>query len=229
MKSDLKLATAISMLQEFCGRNLTSTLADIESTICRANSTNCAQLVASTGADSNVIAAAGLLKHFAGQNNVVIHALGILLCLPNLLNEGEVVEYVSLGAGNTGRAFDLVTSERIAEFKFIHWRGGPESIRQNALFKDFYLMAESRIPKKKFLYVLETERPLKFLNSKRSLRSVLSRNVKLKMDYQRRYGSRYATVGEYYSIRKDDVLLQDVSDWIPTLSSYNIDLEEAEA
>ena len=77
-----------------------------------------------------------------GQINVVIHALGILLCLPHILRPGEVIDYVSLGAGNTGRAFDLETSLRIAEFKFIHWQGGPESIRQNSLFKDFYEMAE---------------------------------------------------------------------------------------
>jgi hypothetical protein len=46
----------------------------------------------------------------------------------------------------TGRSFDLETSYRVAvaEFKFIRWQGGPESIRQNQLFKDFYLLARSR-------------------------------------------------------------------------------------
>jgi hypothetical protein len=63
----------------------------------------------------------------------VIHALGILLCLPHILRPGEVIDYVSLGAGNTGRAFDLETSLRVAEFKFIHGQGGPGSIRQNSL------------------------------------------------------------------------------------------------
>ena len=67
-----------------------------------------------------------------------------------------MIEYVSLGAGNTGRAFDLETNQRIAEFKFIHWQGGPESIRQNSLFKDFYEMAEYDTRKQKFLYVLGT-------------------------------------------------------------------------
>jgi hypothetical protein len=60
----------------------------------------------------------------------------------HILRPGEVIDCVSLGAGNTGRAFDLETNLRIAEFKFIHWQGGPESIRQNSLFKDFYEMAE---------------------------------------------------------------------------------------
>jgi len=56
------------------------------------------------------MAAAALMKRVAGQINVVIHALGILLCLPHILEADEVVEYVSLGAGNTGRAFDLETN-----------------------------------------------------------------------------------------------------------------------
>ena len=47
----------------------------------------------------------------------------------------------------TGRSFDLETSYRVAvaELKFIRWQGGPESIRQNQLFKDFYLLAGSSV------------------------------------------------------------------------------------
>ena len=101
-----------------------------------------------------------MIKRLAGEIHVVIHALGILLCLPHILKTGEIVESVSLGAGNTGKAFDLETNRRIAEFKFIRWQGGAEMIRQNALFKDFYLMAEHSTHKEKYLYVLGTEIPL---------------------------------------------------------------------
>jgi hypothetical protein len=107
---------------------------------------------------------AALLKRVAGQINVVIHALGILLCLPYILELGEEIHYVSLGAGNTGRDFDLETNRRIAEFKFIHWQGGPETIRQNALFKDFYQMAEHATDKQRFLYVLGTGHVDKFFH-----------------------------------------------------------------
>jgi hypothetical protein len=80
--------------------------------------------------------------------NVAIHALGILLALPEILEVlevGEVVEELSLGAGNTGRAFDLVTNVRVAEFKFIKWRGGAEAIRQNGLFVDVFHLACSEV------------------------------------------------------------------------------------
>ena len=80
--------------------------------------------------------------------------------LPHILEPDERIEYVSLGAGNTGKAFDLETDRRNAEFKFINWRGGSEAIRENTLFKDFYLMAEHETHKLKFLYVLDTKHPL---------------------------------------------------------------------
>jgi hypothetical protein len=105
-------------------------------------------VLTTSGVKAEVLGAAGLIKQLAGQINVVIHALGILLCLPHILRPGEVIDYVSLGAGNTGRAFDLETNDRIAEFKFIRWQGGQESIRQNALFKDFYEMANIRAGKR---------------------------------------------------------------------------------
>ena len=224
----MKLSHAVTMLQKFYGSDLTHTLAMLEVSVRGTNANTCVQAIKAGGADSSVLAAAGLMKHLAGQNNVVIHALGILLCLPHLLEEDETIEYVSLGAGNTGRAFDLETTKRIAEFKFIRWQGGPESIRQNALFKDFYLMAEHPSAKRKYLYVLDTKYPLKFFNGGRVLSSVLSRNVKLQEDFHMRYGDSYCTVHEYYALRKDSVILQDISKWVPGLAEIAFDGEQTE-
>jgi hypothetical protein len=67
-------------------------------------------VLGSSGVDREVLAAAAALKRLAGQINVSIHATGILLCLPHILEPGESVDYVSLGAGNTGREFDLETN-----------------------------------------------------------------------------------------------------------------------
>ena len=84
------------------------------------------------------------IKSVAGQINVIVHAVGILLSLPEILREGEEVISLSLGAGSTGKDFDLETNLSIAEFKFIQWRGGAEAIRQNQVFKDFYSDKELR-------------------------------------------------------------------------------------
>ena len=182
-----------------------------------ASAASCKDILRTCGAEAQALTAASVIKRLAGQVNVAVHALGVLLCLPHLLEPSEVIAYVSLGAGNTGRAFDLETNRRVAEFKFIGWRGGSESIRQNALFKDFFFLAEYEGRKSRFLYVLGTEYPLKFLNGGRALSSVLSRNDRLKQLFEEKYGHRYATVGEYYTARKTRVVIQDVSRWVSDL------------
>ncbi|WP_246571886.1 hypothetical protein [Bradyrhizobium liaoningense] len=94
--------------------------------------------LSSSGDEKQALAAAASLKRVAVQVNTAIYALGIMLCVPHILEDGEIVEYVSLGAGNTGRPFDLETNLRVAEFKFIHWQGTADTIRQNSVFKDFF-------------------------------------------------------------------------------------------
>jgi hypothetical protein len=167
----IAIAQAIHLLQIFRGADLTQTIYQIEESVKGVGAANYPAILAACRANAEVLAAAGLVKQLVGQINVVIHALGILLCLPHILRTNEIVEYVSLGAGNTGRAFDLETNLRIAEFKFIHWRGGSESIRQNSLFKDFFYVAEDDTHKEKFLYVLGTAHGEKFLNGGRDCRA----------------------------------------------------------
>src|SRR5204862_2851442 len=126
--------------------------------------------------DEALLNGALTIKELAGQVHVVIHAVGILVALPYILERDERIESVSLGAGNTGRDHDLVTDRRIAEFKFIAWRGGAESIRQNALFIDLFNLASAEGRKGRYLYVVDREHPDRFLTSRRALSSVLSRN-----------------------------------------------------
>src|SRR5713226_4418403 len=57
--------------------------------------------------NDDVLRAALLLKQLAGEVNVLIHAVGILLTLPHILEAGETVLSSSLGAGTGGRPYDL--------------------------------------------------------------------------------------------------------------------------
>jgi hypothetical protein len=213
----MELSEAANLLNKFAGPDLTRTLAKIEASLKGQGNSTCSNAIIECGARNDVMAAAALLKQVAGQINVVIHAIGILLCLPHLLKNDEIIEYVSLGAGNTGRAFDLETNQRVAEFKFIRWQGGPEAIRQNALFKDFYLLAEHPSFKSKYLYILGTEHALRFLNGRRSIASVLSRHVDLKEQFRLKFGDQYRTVSDYFRPRKGVVIIEDVSLWLPDL------------
>lgn len=208
----------VDLLSRFTGQNLTATLGKVESSVHGLTADRCQAFLEGAGAGREVLGAAAEMKRLAGQINVTIHALGILLCLPHILEPGEEVDYVSLGAGNTGRSFDLETDRRVAEFKFIKWRGGPESIRQNGVFKDFFLLARNPTPKRKYLYLLGTPQALKFLNGGRALSSVLSRDGKLQRLFEERYGNRFAKVRDYYAEHAADVTIEDVSPWLSELA-----------
>lgn len=211
-------AEIVSLLVRFTGPNLTQTLGRIEDAIRGVTADDCDSFLENSGAARDVLAAAAEMKRMAGQINVTIHALGILLCLPHILEPSERVEYVSLGAGNTGRQFDLETNLRVAEFKFIRWRGGPESIRQNSIFKDYVLLADHSTPKRKYLYLLGTEHALRFMRGGRSLASVLSRNDKLQRLFSDRFRDEFRTVGDYYAVFADAVRIQDISPWLSELA-----------
>ncbi|WP_086005225.1 hypothetical protein [Pseudovibrio sp. JE062] len=214
----LDLASALLDLEHFSGPNLTQTIKSLENTAKGIRAEETAELLREKMISQQTWEAAGLVKEATGQINVLVHALGILMCLPNILQPGEQVQYLSLGAGNTGRKFDLETDHRIAEFKFINWKGGAESIRQNGVFKDFYLLAHEATEKRRFLYLTGTKYAIKFLTGRRSLASILSRNKKLEAEFQARFGSRYTTVGEYYSAHNEAVEIVDTSKWLPRTS-----------
>lgn len=166
---------------------------------------------------SDTLSAALLVKRRAGQINVLVHSIGILTALPYILEPGETIESLSLGAGNTGRAHDLATNRRIAEFKFTDWRGGPESIRQNGLFADLFSLASDPVEKRKVMYVVGKGIPLQFLQNRRALASVLSKNVALARRFHEAYGDKLITVGDYYELVKHEVEIVDLADVAPSL------------
>jgi hypothetical protein len=207
----MSVSQAIRAIEAFQGDSLTASLAEIEREVVGKRAIHLRNLCELRAVNHSFMASASSIKRFAGQINVIIHAAGILCSLPELLERGEVIESVSLGAGNTGRKFDLETNLRVAEYKFIDWRGGAESIRQNSLFKDFYELAEHRGRKRRYLYVVDTSFPLKFLNGRRALSSVLSRAPRTHAEILEKYGTAMRVVRDYYSVKKDRVVIEDIS------------------
>jgi len=218
------LTEAISKIQAFQAGSLTARLSGLEFQLIGRDSMTCGLLCSENTVDLGLVDAAIDLNLAAGQISVIIHAIGILFLLPRILESGEVIQYASLGAGNTGRPFDLETDRRVAEFKFTQWRGGPEAVRQNELFKDFFNLAEHETDKTRCLYVLDTTHPLKFLNGGRSIfagkKSVVSGNKALHDAFLLKYGEhRFTRVGEYYSFRKVRVQLVDIASIAPDLAA----------
>jgi hypothetical protein len=197
------------------GSGLRDRISKLEQALPGKDRDQAAELLAADGIGSDSLLAALTIKAMAGQINVVVHTLGILVSLPYILKPGEVIESLSLGAGNTGRTHDLETDLRVAEFKFINWRGGAEAIRQNTLFVDLFNLANSSTSKQREMYVVGKEQPLRFLNNNRSIRSVLSKHSSAQARFDQRHSGQFTTVHQYWVTIMHSVDLIDLKDCVP--------------
>lgn len=214
----MTLIEAAKNIEKFTQNSLRGQIAYLENALESKDKVAAQALDENLNINTDLLNSALLMKQVAGQINEVVHAVGILLLLPHILREGEKIETLSLAAGNTGKDFDLETNLRIAEFKFIHWKGGSEVIRQNSIFKDFYLLAEANTTKERYLYVVGDQHPLKFFNSRRKLKGVM-RDNRLWTKFQSVHGERFSVVSEYYNYRKDGVQIVDVAKFIPDFTN----------
>lgn len=209
------LADCVVELEKFTEGNLTLKLRDIEDHLTKGDASACKEINENFSINLDLLEAAAALKKAAAQIDVMIHSIGILHLLPLILDEGETVEYLSLGAGNTGKKFDLETDRQIAEFTFIAWRGGSEVIRQNKLFVDFYHLAEAKTQKARNLYVLGIHHPEKFFNCRRALSSVLMKQPAIAGDLFSLYGDSFKVVNDYYRHHVGTVKICDISEFVP--------------
>ena len=217
-KTVMEIEKAIELIAEFTDGNLTSRLSGIEEALKDGNDERAVRFCKEQHLNSDMLQAAFKIKSVAGRINDIVHALGILVSLPKIINRDENIISMSLGAGNTGRLWDLETTHQIAEFKFIHWQGGPESIRQNGLFKDFFFLAEHETNKLRRLYLLGLEHPMNFLLSGRSIESVVKHNATLAKEFRRKYGDRFIRVRDYFEYQRDCVELFDLIPIVPELA-----------
>jgi hypothetical protein len=216
------LDEAHDRVQRFKSGSLKKTIASLESSFRAIGKSECEEAIKAHQIGGELLKATLNLKLALAQINEVVHCVGILKSLPHILEPEEKVTYLSLGAGNTGKPFDLETSSRIAEFKFIDWKGGSESIRQNALFKDFFYLAEYPTHKRRFLYVVGLKHPMKFFNGGRACTSVMSKNRQLWADYSNKY-SEFLTVCAFYGHKRANVEIVDLATIIPEFAAV-IDL-----
>ncbi len=210
---------AISAIQEFgLGMHLTQRISSIESDLELMSREDAIRTVNNAGISAQLLESALEIKAVAGQINVIVHAVGVLHSLPYILAKDEVVISLSLGAGNTGRRHDLETDQQIAEFKFIDWKGGPESIRQNSLFLDIFNLASADTRKRRVLYLTGKSIPMRFLHGGRSLSSVLSRNRTAQRRFDQLYGNRFSTVRDYFQTVEESVEIVDLQDFVPVFA-----------
>lgn len=212
------LVEAVALLEALTKTSgLTSWIGGLEVSLQGADSAQVGAAIARDGIGRETLDAALLIKRVSGQINVLVHTIWILNALPYILEPGERVESLSLGAGNTGRPYDLETDKRVAEFKFTAWRGGPESIRQNQLFKDLFYLVSRPTTKRRYLYVVGKARPMHFFEHGRALTSVLSKDAATAARFREIHGDRFRTVREYYATVRHLIEVVDLADLVPGL------------
>jgi len=94
------IGDAFDNLSGYLGNALTSRVNALESHFRGACDQNVEGLLKNQQLTSHLFSQALSIKRATGQLDVVIHALGVLLSLPAVLENGEVIERLSLGAGN---------------------------------------------------------------------------------------------------------------------------------
>ena len=217
------VSAAIESLQAFLGDKAPRVrVGQLELIIAGVGASEAAGLLQRERIDNEVLRAALLVKRVAGEVNVVIHALGILLALPHVLEADETVISTFLGAGTGGRRYDLETTHRIAEFKFTQWRGH-DAVRQRELFADFVNLAESEDTRRRQLFVTGATLPLRFLwSSKRALTSVCERRPEILARIRTAHGDAFRTVAEYTAACRDRVQVTDLQEVLPAYIVHEI-------
>ena len=199
------------------GQALTRRIADLEREFAGADGSRVGQLLEEEHFSERSLRGALTLKKLAIQIDVVVHAVGILTALPHVLDGDEVVESMSLGAGTGGKRHDLETNLQIAEFKFIQWQPTGNAVRENSLFVDLFALARADTEKRRVLYVVGSEVPLRFFHGGRAVNSVLSQNAAAAARFRALHGSRFTTVGEYWASLAGGVEVIDLLGRVPGL------------
>jgi hypothetical protein len=207
MDGTFGLADCVDRVARFSGTNLASTIAELEYRSENLGKTQLAEQMAAAQIDSSLLKAAFIVKHAATQIDVVIHAIGMLVLLPSILDQDESIESLSLRAGSSEtKRFDLETNRRIAEFTFIEWQGN-DNTRLQKVFKDFFRLVEFETAKSKELWLTDDKFVLKYLRSKASVRSATHKHRNVWEAFQLRHPS-LKTVSEYYRDHESQVRLR---------------------
>ncbi|WP_231627096.1 PE-PGRS family protein [Streptomyces apocyni] len=211
------LGTAVATLARFLDRQpLTAAIAALEHQLQGADAQHAADTAAAGGVDADLLVSALTTRENLGRLNDLIHATGIMLALPFILDEGEkVTNRPSLGAGNDpSRPYDLETDQRVAEFKLSRWRGA-DAARKRQTFKDLVMLAADQSGRQADLYVVGPE-PARFLRSSASTAAwALDRSPGARRTFQSVFGSLDVPVHEFTATHAHHVRVTDLCDILP--------------
>lgn len=214
-----QLGEAVALLADFLGAEpLTAAIASLERDLAGRPARQVGDLAATRGISPDLMVAALTVRESLGRLNDLIHAAGIVLALPHLLEEGEEISVrPSLAAGNDPRRpFDLETNRRVAEFKLARWRGA-DAMRKRQTFKDLVMLAADRTSRRAELFVVGPE-PGRFLRTSRATAAwALDRTPHARRVFEESFGSLDLSVAQFTAHHAGHVRVTDLCDVLPPM------------
>ncbi len=212
-----QLSAAVGVLADFLRRQpLTPALALLEQRLEGADASSVGRVAEEGHVAPELLASALTVRESLGRINDLIHACGILLVLPHILQEGErITVRPSLGAGNDpSRPYDLETDQRIAEFKLARWRGA-DAARKRQTFKDLVMLAADTSGRRAELFVIGPE-PSRFLTTSISTAAwALDRSPGALRTFTTAFGAPSMSVAQFTTTHAAHVQITDLRDLLP--------------
>lgn len=213
-----ELGEAVTLLARFLGVDpLTAAIASLERDLVVGRPAGeVGDMAAARGISPALMVAAQTTCESLGRLNDLIHAAGIVLALPHLLEDGETIAVrPSLAAGNDPRRrFDLETDRRVAEFKLARWRGA-DAMRKRQTFKDLVMLAPDRTGRRAELFVVGPE-PARFLRTSRATAAwALDRTPHARRMFEDSFGTLELSVAQFTERYADHVRIVDLCDVLP--------------
>lgn len=214
-----QLGEAVALLADFLGAEpLTAAISSLERDLAGRTAREVGDMAATRGIGPELMVAALTVRESLGRLNDLIHAAGIVLALPHLLEDGEEIAVrPSLAAGNDpGRPFDLETDRRVAEFKLARWRGA-DAMRKRQTFKDLVMLAADGTGRRAELFVVGPE-PGRFLRTSRATAAwALDRTPHARRVFEESFGSLEVSVAEFTERHAGHVRVTDLCDVLPPM------------
>lgn len=212
-----ELRDAVALLADFLGAEpLTAAIAGLERDLEGRHAGEVGEAAAARGIAPELLVAGLTVREGLGRLNDLIHAAGIVLALPHILEDGETIAVrPSLAAGNDpSRPFDLETDRRVAEFKLSRWRGA-DAMRKRQTFKDLVMLAADRSGRPAELFVVGPE-PGRFLRTSRATAAWgLDRTPHAQRVFAERFGSPDISIARFTAECAGHVRVTDLCDVLP--------------
>src|SRR4051812_21868055 len=219
MAEDGDLAVAVALITPLLGTagGLGQRIAALEGDLAGKGGEAAGAVVAAHGLTPAMFSASLLVREELGKLSDLIHATGIALALPHLLERGEVLKTPSLAAGNDpGRLYDVETNVRAAEFKFARWTEGGNGGREKDLFKDLVLLTHAPMSLRAEIYV-RGPRPGRFLAGRASGRKQLKRSQAVLALFDAQVSDPHITVSAYVAAYAGHVRVIDLEKAVPSV------------